>query len=147
MPWLFGRRTSDDGRFFVDPAGNPTGVAPMGAPVNLPFGPGGGKNLINGLDDLIKAATKADKGALTKVGRALQKHGSRPNSVFPKATGNPASMNAQGEAVLRNILTNPSATTTVRNHARFGDILEVKVPGGGGARFSADGNNFIGFIE
>ncbi|MBQ0738836.1 hypothetical protein J9332_31420, partial [Aquimarina celericrescens] len=147
MPWLFGRRTSDDGRFFVDPAGNPTGVAPMGAPVNLPFGPGGGKNLINGLDDLIKAATKADKGALTKVGRALQKHGSRPNSVFPKATGNPASMNVQGEAVLRNILTNPSATTTVRNHARFGDILEVKVPGGGGARFSADGNNFIGFIE
>ncbi len=43
MPWLFGRRKSDDGRFFVDPSGNSIGITPMGAPINLPFGPGSGK--------------------------------------------------------------------------------------------------------
>jgi len=42
-PWLFGRRTSDDGLSYVDAAGNRTGIVPMGAPVNLPFGPGGAK--------------------------------------------------------------------------------------------------------
>jgi hypothetical protein len=30
---------------------------------------------------------------------------------------------------------------------RFGDILEYKLPNGQGARFSSDGNTFIGFIE
>ncbi len=41
IPLLFGRRKSDDGKFYVDPAGNPMGIVPIGAPVNLPFGPKG----------------------------------------------------------------------------------------------------------
>jgi RHS repeat-associated protein len=99
------------------------------------------------IDDLIKAASKIDKGLLTKVGRALQKHGSRPNSKFPKATGNPANMNVQGEKVLKDILSNPSSTATTRHHGRFGEILEIKAPNGQGVRFSKSGDKFIGFIE
>lgn len=80
-------------------------------------------------------------------GRALQKHGSRPGSMFPKATGNASSINSQGATVLKGILKNPNATSVVRHHARFGWVLEYKLPNGSGARFSKDGKTFIGFIE
>lgn len=80
-------------------------------------------------------------------GRALQKHGSRAGSIFPKATGNVSAINAQGEKVLNEIITNPSVTTVTRHHARFEYVLEYKLPSGQGARFSADGSKFIGFIE
>lgn len=98
-------------------------------------------------EGLLKAANVADKGGLTAVGRALQKHGSRVGSVFPKATGNAASMNAQGNNVLTEILTHPQVSFTARHHARFGNVVEYKIPGGQGARFSGDGQKFIGFIE
>lgn len=95
----------------------------------------------------MDAANALDKGEFTSVGRALQKHGSREGSIFPKATGNAAAINAQGQSVLSNILTNPNVQSTVRHHARFGNVLEFRIPGGQGARFSADGKKFIGFLE
>jgi len=97
--------------------------------------------------NLLKAANALGKGGFTEVGRALQKHGSRLGSLFPKATGNAASINAQGEAVLKNIINHPNATTVTRHHARFGDIMEIKIPNGQGARFSVDGKTFYEFIE
>ncbi|HTN06242.1 RHS repeat-associated core domain-containing protein [Agriterribacter sp.] len=99
------------------------------------------------VERLLNAGKVIDRGDLTAVGRALQKHGSSAGSVFPKVTGNSVSINAQGEAVLKDIITNPSVTTVTRHHARFGNILEYKLPSGQGERFSADGNTFIGFIE
>jgi hypothetical protein len=97
--------------------------------------------------NLIKAGNALDKGGFTASGRALQKHGSRTGSIFPKATGNAAAINAQGEAVLNGILTNPNATSAIRHHARFGNVLEYRIYGGQGARFSGDGKIFIGFLE
>jgi hypothetical protein len=97
--------------------------------------------------NLIKAGNTLDKGGFTAAGRALQKHGSRTGSIFPKATGNAAAINAQGEAVLNGILTNPNATSAIRHHARFGNVLEYRISGGQGARFSGDGKTFIGFLE
>jgi hypothetical protein len=47
------------------------------------------------------------KSALSGVGRALQKHGSRTGNIFPKASGSAIAMNAQDEAVLRGIVSNP----------------------------------------
>jgi hypothetical protein len=88
-----------------------------------------------------------DKGGFTVAGRSLQKHGSLPGSAFPRATGNPAAMNAQGQTVLDQIITHPDVNSAIRHHARFGDILEYKIPGGQGARFSSNGKTFIGFIE
>lgn len=49
--------------------------------------------------------------------------------------------------ILKGILNNPNATVVVRHHVIFGNIKEYGVPGGQGARFSADGKTFIGFIE
>jgi hypothetical protein len=99
------------------------------------------------INGLIKAGNASDKGGLTAAGRALQKHGSRTGSIFPKATGNIAEINAQGESVLNGILTNPNVGTVTRHHARFGNVLEYRIPGGQGARFSGDGKTFFGFLE
>jgi RHS repeat-associated protein len=107
----------------------------------------GGREAAKEVGDLLKAGNALNKGGLTAVGRALQKHGSRTGSIFPQATGNAAAINAQGEAVLNEILTNPAVTKTVRYHARFGNVLEYRIPGGQGARFSGDGKTFIGFLE
>ena len=94
------------------------------------------------LDDLYDAGKQIDKGGeLTKAGRAAQKHGSRPGSVFPPATGNPSAINKQGQGVLEDILTSPNQTTKPN---RFGgqDIYG----GGRGVRYDSDGN-FMGFLE
>ena len=57
----------------------------------------------------------------------------------------PSSINAQDEAVLKGILTNPNVIKTIRHHARFGEVLEYRIPGGQGARFTSNGKTFKGF--
>lgn len=99
-------------------------------------------------NQLIKAGNQIDKGGeLTKAGRSLQKHGSRPNSQYPKPTGSISDKNALGNQVLQSILNDPKATHITRHHARFGDVLEIISSNGMGARFSANGKTFIGFLE
>ena len=97
--------------------------------------------------DLLKSGNvldAADKGSeLTKVGRALQKHGSRQGSNFPTATGNAASKNQQGIQILDDILSNSKSTVKPGN--RF-DGFDVMGPNGQGARFDKNGL-FRGFIE
>ena len=97
--------------------------------------------------NLLKAATARDRNGLTRVGRQFQKHGSRPESNLPRATGNPDSINSQGLAALNEILSNQSATRVIRHHARFGEILDIRVPGGTGARFTSDGKTFLHFLD
>ncbi|WP_143806966.1 hypothetical protein [Papillibacter cinnamivorans] len=97
---------------------------------------------------LLNSGNQLDKGGeLTKAGRALEKHGSRYGSIYPQATGNVTNKNALGNQILESILNNPNATSVTRYHAMYGDILEIKISGGMGARFSADGSTFIGFLE
>ena len=95
--------------------------------------------------ELLQAGNQMDRGGLTKVGRALQKHGNRDGSLFPRVAGTAEEINAQGESVLREILANP-VEIVKRKHAKFGNILEYRTAGGQGARFSADGKTFIGFL-
>jgi filamentous hemagglutinin len=91
-----------------------------------------------------QAIDPADRGGeMTTAGRALQKHGSRPGSAFPQATGNPSQMNEQGQGVLEEILNSPGAT--VKEGNRFGGI-DVVAPDGRGARFDANGG-LRGFLE
>jgi hypothetical protein len=98
------------------------------------------------LDKLSQAGQIMDRGGLTKVGRALDKHGNRPGSVFPKVTGNPASKNIQGQYHLDDILTHPNSKISHRDHRDFGRVMDIEVPGRGGARFSRNGD-FIGLLE
>ncbi len=95
-----------------------------------------------GVGALSKAGQVADRAGLTKAGRALAKHGGRRGSVFPKATGNPAALNKQGQAVLDDILGNVSK----RSPNKFGGTDFFGGSRGGGARFDGRGN-FRGFLE
>ena len=83
-----------------------------------------------------------DRSGLTKAGRTLDKHGGRPGSVFPKATGNSSSKNMQGQFHLDDVLTHPDSTSY---HNRFGG-RDVFSPDGRGVRFDAE-NNLTGFLQ
>lgn len=97
----------------------------------------------SGIDDLLKAGLQLDKNGLTKAGRALQKHGDRAGSVFPKSSGNAASRNQQGQDVLEGILKSTNQTTRSN---RFGgtDIFDSNT--GRGVRFDGNGN-MRGFLD
>lgn len=97
-------------------------------------------------DILLNAANVPDRGELTKAGRALQKHGERLSSLFPKPQGNSRAINQQASTIVAEILGDPQRTITQRYHARFGKILDIYDPKGKGIRYDSQ-NNFIGFIE
>lgn len=90
-----------------------------------------------------KAGEALDRNGLTKAGRALQKHGDRQGSAFPKSTGNPTSRSSQGQGILDDILKSNNKSTT---NNRFGgkDIFDQNT--GRGARYDGSGN-FMGFLE
>lgn len=92
------------------------------------------------LDDLSRAGQAADRNGLTKAGRALQKHGDRSGSAFPKIRWK--DLNAKGQEILDDILTSPGAKFEVRADG----ILRVRDPSGRGASFNPDGS-FRGFLE
>ncbi|WP_455666292.1 DUF6443 domain-containing protein [Phocaeicola sp.] len=127
----------------VNRLGYITGVAPIGGIAPLPSMAG----KVNNIPELLKVAAKPSKSGLTAVGRALKKHGDRVGSIFPQARGNQAAINAQGEKVLKDILTDPNVQIMTTKSRSVGEVLDYKIPGGMGARFSADGKNFIGFLE
>jgi hypothetical protein len=131
-------------------AGTPSGAKVPKTPVT-PTAPKAQPLLAPGVSipsvaELSVGAALPDKGGLTLGGRALQKHGARAGSSFPNPKGSPASINAQAKAIVDGILNDPSAVTSARRHARFGDIIEVKLPDGRGLRFSPD-SKLIGFLE
>jgi len=95
------------------------------------------------IDDIIDAGRQLDKAPMTKAGRALEKHGSRPGGAFPRAVGNPAAKNAQGQEVLKELLT---SNNQLIKPNRFGgrDIYDINT--GRGVRFNAQAE-MMGFLE
>ena len=91
----------------------------------------------------LKAGRQLDRNGLTKAGRALQKHGDRSGSIFPKSNGSAAARNQQGQDVLKGILRSKNKATKTN---RFGgkDVFDKNT--GRGVRFDADGN-MKGFLE
>jgi len=93
-------------------------------------------------DMLLNAANVPDRGEFTKAGRALQKHGERRGSLFPKPQGCPQNINQQASTIVAEILRNPKSTTIQRHHARFGEIVDIYAPNGQGIRYDSR-DNFI----
>lgn len=81
---------------------------------------------------------------LTEIGRSLAKKFGRPGSAFAEVKGGPETINKAAQEIYDQIL--KEGEEVFRHHARFGDVKEVKLPGVGGVRFSANGK-FIGFLE
>ncbi|VVP60948.1 hypothetical protein PS880_06229 [Pseudomonas fluorescens] len=119
------------------------------------FGKGGtaakGSSLAGKTVDDLSSAGKlldpADKsGQLSLAGRALQKHGSREGSAFPSVKGSPSEINAQGQKIADDILSNPASTVTYKDTGRFGKVMDIVAPDGRGLRYDASGK-FIGLLE
>jgi len=101
-------------------------------------------------DDLMNSATTPGKAGVSPVGRAYQKHAGNPNragTFVGKVSGN-AVENTQNRAkYLNDILSDSNSTYMVRETKAFGNVLDVRLPDGTGARWSSDGETFIGFLE
>lgn len=83
-----------------------------------------------------------DRAGLTRAGRALDKHGNRSESVFPKAMGDICSKNMQGQFHLDDTLTDPLTITRTNKYSGF----NFYSPDGRGACFYKDGS-FRGFYS
>ncbi|MEM4409783.1 MAG: hypothetical protein QXI19_13685 [Candidatus Caldarchaeum sp.] len=105
-----------------------------------------GRRAEHSLEDLAKAAQQPDRGGLTKAGRASAKHGNRPGSKYPRPQGNPNQINQRAQEVVEDILTDPTSVKTVRHHALYGWVTEVRTVDGRGVRFDMNGN-FMGFLN
>jgi hypothetical protein len=97
----------------------------------------------SGIAERLAAGAQEDVDGLTRAGRALEKHGSRPGSVFPRATGNIAAKNAQGQQILEEILRSNNQRTVPN---RFGGHDIFNLGSGRGVRFAGNGE-MIGFLE
>jgi hypothetical protein len=98
---------------------------------------------------MFKSALQSFKGtALTNVGRGLTKH---PEVVgLTKETlrntfRTDAQLNEAGANALKDIMR--TGEKTLDTHSRYGDIATYQIANGFGARFEAETNRFIGFIN
>ena len=97
-------------------------------------------------ESLINNATAAGRTGGSAAGRALQSHASREGSWLAGrvAGGNATANTAAARQALSEVV---AGGKTVRyTHNVFGDVIEVRLPDGAGARWNADGT-FIGFLE
>jgi len=94
------------------------------------------------VEDLTAEAVKLDRNGLTFAGRALQKHMSRPGSIYPQVPQTVESLNDTAASIVKQILDNPD---TVYRTNRLGGIDAI-VPDGFGIRYNKNGS-FRGFLE
>ncbi|UQX88699.1 hypothetical protein M6D93_01545 [Jatrophihabitans telluris] len=90
---------------------------------------------------LESSANAIDRNGLTRAGRALQKHGDRPGSVFPRSVGSAEARNAQGLGQVNAILNDPNRTVDVLDK-----VINIYGSNGAGVRYSV-GGDFMGFLE
>ena len=99
-------------------------------------------------EHLIQSAGSSLKGNNTAAGRAFQKHTIRQGSAFiGEITGNGVKNTEQAMIYINKILKSPESTFIIRHSKAYGEVLDVRLPNGVGARWTADGKTFIGFLE
>jgi len=92
---------------------------------------------------LLSATESLGRAGLSAVGRALQSHAAREGSFF--AAGRTAAENTQmGENFLRFLFKN--GTAAGQSHPVFGEVVNIRLANGAGARVSANGE-FLGLLE
>ncbi len=97
---------------------------------------------------LIKSANEIIKNNNTAAGRAFQKHAIRKGSVFKgEITGNAQKNSEQAMNYIKKILNSSESTFNIRDTRVYGRILDIRLPNGMGARWTANGKIFIGFLE
>ena len=105
-------------------------------------------NIHKNFEHLIKSANAIIKGNNTAAGRAFQKHATRDGSAFiGEITGNATKNTEQAINYINKIIKSPESTFIIRNTKSYGDVLDIRLPDGMGARWTSDGITFIGFLE
>jgi hypothetical protein len=105
-------------------------------------------NIHKSFEHLIKSANAIIKGNNTAAGRAFQKHATRDGSAFiGEITGNATRNTEQAINYINKIIKAPESTFIIRNTKSYGDVLDIRLPDGMGARWTSDGTTFIGFLE
>ena len=105
-----------------------------------------GKTQTVSLSKMSHAGTFHDRGGLSKA-EALDKHGQRVDTVFPKAVGSVHEKNIQGQKILDEILNHPDKTIKIRDDATARidtSVIDIRLPDGR-IRFTKDGKKFIHF--
>jgi RHS repeat-associated protein len=106
----------------------------------------GARSSFEGLSE--SAAAGLNDEGLSVAGRSLQKHGGRPGGSLPSPTGNPAAINEQAHGLVRSVLQNSARTRTMSFNKRLGeDVVDIRIPGGIGLRYTREEGRFVGFLE
>lgn len=94
------------------------------------------------------AADDLNDEGLSVAGRALQKHGGRPGGSLPTPTGNPTAISQQAQQIVEGVLQHPNRTRTMFFNKRLGeDVVDIRIPGGVGVRYTREQGRFVGFLE
>ena len=96
---------------------------------------------------LSKAGEEPFRNDLTRAGHSFQEHGNRTSGIWEKPKGNPEELSKRGQDNLDHIINAKDTQWVARHHVRFGNIVEGRLPDGRGARWSADGKKFHGFLD
>ena len=105
-------------------------------------------NIHKDFTQLIQSAKTTINGSNTAAGRAFQKHAIRQGSAFVgEITGNAVKNTDQAMNYINQIIKSSESTFVVRNTKSYGEVLDIRLPDGMGARWTSDGKKFIGFLE
>ncbi|PSO57684.1 MAG: hypothetical protein BRC38_14580 [Cyanobacteria bacterium QH_6_48_35] len=96
---------------------------------------------------MLQAGKVPDRGGFTRAGRAFEKHAQINPLVWGSLRGDVETKNKTGQSILEEVINSPNTQWFQRYHAlRKKEVIEGKLPGGKGERWSADGREFIGFL-
>lgn len=97
-------------------------------------------------DDLLKNAVTPNEYGISPIARAIDKHSSRPGSVYEAVKGSPYEKNIAGQKLVENIMNNPDSVVFSKNTGRFGPVIDIVSPDGRTLRFDINGK-FVGVLE
>ena len=128
-------------------ANTPTSAAGSDSQTGRPAAAGvAAEGGLSGAGLLARQADILVSGDLSAAGRALAKHGGRPGSAFPAATGSQAAISEQAGLIVRNILQNQTRRIEFLSPRLKMQVVDIYDGTGRGLRYSKDGD-FIGFLE
>jgi hypothetical protein len=96
---------------------------------------------------LLEASKEKYNNKLTVAARSWSKHAFKCESNYwPQIRGNPDTINDKTMEIIENLLDNKT-WWNVFGHFKHDFVYEIRDKTGHGARWSIDGNTFIGFVE
>lgn len=94
------------------------------------------------INKAVATGKEIDRNGLTYSGRAIQKHGQRPNDPIPKAKGNLDAINKAGQFQLEDIVTHPNSILVEKPSQ-----IVIYAPDGRGVSFWKSNERFKGFMN